>query len=129
MVDSLVAVKDHKLVGHLAISAVTITSGSTVAQALGLGPVAVCPSQQKLGIGKKMITYWLERLARPKDNLIVVLGHPQYYPRFGFMPSKPFEIEWENEVPEEVFMVRELKPAALGKISGIVRYHKAFNQV
>ena len=68
-----------------------------------------------------MITYWLERLARGKDNLIVVLGHPQYYPRFGFMPSKPFDIEWENEVPEEVFMVRELKPAALGRISGIVR--------
>ena len=60
---------------------------------------------------------------------VVVLGHPTYYPRFGFSPSSQFRIDSEYDVPEEVFMAMELKPEALSQITGRVRYHPAFGNV
>ncbi|ETX07609.1 MAG: hypothetical protein ETSY2_10210, partial [Candidatus Entotheonella gemina] len=62
-------------------------------------------------------------------GVVVVLGHPHYYPKFGFTPSKPHGIEWEHEVPEDVFMVKELQPGALAQTRGVVKYRPEFNEV
>ncbi len=122
------AIDNETVVGHLGISPVTISEGDIVHKALGLAPVAVLPSCQKTGIGKQMITYLLDNLVENRDNLVVVLGHANYYPKFGFKISKPYGIKWENEVAEESFMVLELRLGALNEISGTVRFHKAFER-
>lgn len=126
---SLVAVEEDKVVGHLAFSPVTITSGTAAVSALGLAPMAVVPARQRRGIGTGLIKYWLETLADEKDNLVVVVGHEEYYPRFGFQRGKRFGIQWEHEVPDEAFMVLELRPGALAEIQGTVHYHPAFNDL
>jgi len=126
---SLVAVEGGVIVAHLALSPVSITRDEQVVSALGLGPVAVHPDRQKRGIGTRLISHWLEHYADEKDNLVIVLGHADYYPRFGFEPAKNFGIAWEHDVPDDVFMVLELRPGALNDISGIVRYHPLFSDV
>jgi putative acetyltransferase len=60
---------------------------------------------------------------------IVVLGHPNYYPRFGFVPAKPLGIQWEHDVPEDVFMALALTENALDGVTGVVKYHPAYNGV
>jgi putative acetyltransferase len=61
--------------------------------------------------------------------LAIVLGHPAYYPRFGFRPAAPLGIRWEHDAPEDAFMVMELEPGALAGKSGIVRYRPEFEGV
>jgi len=60
---------------------------------------------------------------------VVVLGHPDYYPRFGFVPSQKYNICTEYDVPPEVFMVLELQSGALSGLSGIANYHGAFAEL
>jgi putative acetyltransferase len=60
------------------------------------------------------------------ESAVVVLGHPGYYPRFGFVPSIKYNITSEYDVPSDVFMIKELQPGVLAGISGIAKYHKAF---
>lgn len=124
---SLVAEEEGSILGHLALSPVTIKDEDKTHQGLGLGSISVSPSHQRKGIGQLLIRHWLEHYAKASDNLVILLGHPSYYPRFGFKPSAPFGIRWEIQVPEENFMVLELRPNALDEISGIVSYHPAFN--
>lgn len=126
---SIVAVENEAIVGHLALSPVTITDKNLSHDAIGLGPMAVKPDHQNQGIGSKLIRYWLDKFDVEKYNLVVVLGHPNFYSKFGFAPSKVFNIRWEQDVPDEVFMVKELKQGALSAINGIVKYHPAFNNV
>lgn len=126
---SLIAVDGDEIVGHLAFSPVTITEGGRVVHALGLGPMAVSPSRQRQGIGTQLVNFWLEQLAEDKDNLVVLVGHPDYYPRFGFRRAKSFGIRWEHEIPDEAFMVLELRRGALDEISGVVRFHPVFDEV
>ncbi|MDH3693083.1 MAG: hypothetical protein OER96_00735 [Gammaproteobacteria bacterium] len=71
----------------------------------------------------------LIRNEEQKDWAVVVLGHPKYYPRFGFVPSSCFGIGCEYEVPEEVFIIMELEPSYLRNASGIIKYHAAFNEI
>ena len=59
-------------------------------------------------------------------ELVIVLGHPEYYPRLRFEPSQKYGIRWEYDCPSEVFMVKELRAGALAKFNGIVKYHAAF---
>lgn len=124
---SLVALEEGEIVGHLAFSPVTITDDKNAVPALALGPMAVIPSRQRRGVGSKLIKYWLENFADEKDNLIVVVGHAGYYPRFGFQPAKAHGISCEFDVPDDAFMVLELRPGAQTEIQGIVRYHPAFS--
>lgn len=126
---SLVAVQDDQVVGHVLITPVTVQAEDSQWDAVALGPMAVLPSHQKQGIGSALIRAAFEELKKSGHFVVIVLGHPDYYPRLGFVPSKPLGIRWENNVPEEVFMVAELKEGALNGRTGLVKYHSAFNGV
>mgnify|MGYP000212258637 CR=1 FL=1 len=126
---SLVAQVDETIVGHILFSPVTIRDGETEWQALGLGPMAILPEFQKQGIGSKLIRAALAELKALGHDVVIVLGHAEYYPRFGFQPAQPFGIRWEIDVPAEVFRLAELTPGALRGRRGIARYHPAFADV
>lgn len=126
---SLVAVDGTEIVGHIAFSPVAITAGDAVTDALGLAPMAVQPARQKTGVGGRLIADALALCGKTEYGLVVVLGDPAYYRRFGFITSKPHGIEWEHEVPAEVFMVKELRDGALDGVTGIVKYRPEFDAV
>ena len=126
---SLVAVQDDRIVGHIAFSPVTITSDTTIVDAIGLAPMAVLPELQRQGVGSQLVEAGLQACNETDYGVVVVLGHPDYYPRFGFTPSKPFGIVWEHDAPEEAFMVRELKEGELARMRGVVKYRPEFDAV
>lgn len=126
---TLVAVKDGDIVGHIAFSPVTITSSISTIEAIGLAPMAVLPEDQRTGIGSRLVEAGLEACSDTDYGVVVVLGHPDYYPRCGFMPAKPHGIVWEHNAPEEAFMVRELKEGALAQTQGVVRFRPEFDAV
>ena len=116
---SLVALENNQLVGHVAISPVTISSGET--GWYGLGPISVLPAKQGQGIGTLLIRVALDRLQQLGAEGCVVLGDPQYYGRFGF---KAFSELYLKDVPPEYFQVIAFN----GSIpQGEVVYHEAFN--
>ncbi len=125
---SLVAEDDGEVVGHIMFSPVSL-SGSPKLKVMGLAPMAVAPKHQGKGIGSAMVRAGLEQCRNLGFAAVVVLGHPKYYPRFGFLPSSRFGIDSEYDVPEEVFMAMELQPEALSGKTGTVRYHAAFRNV
>jgi putative acetyltransferase len=93
---------------------------------LGLGPMAVRPDRQRRGIGSLLIRRGLARCRALGHGAVVVLGHPDYYPRFGFRPAHLWKLRYEEPVPEEVFMVLELQPGALRDVSGVIHYLPEF---
>ncbi|MBA7677950.1 N-acetyltransferase Eis [subsurface metagenome] len=125
---SLVAVQDDGIVGHTAFSPVVIESECSSFEAITLAPMAVLPTYQRKGIGSQMVRAGLEECKRLGHEIIVVLGHPNYYPRFGFVPAKPRGIECEFEVPKEAWMILELCEGALAGRRGIVRFRPEFKE-
>lgn len=115
------------LVGVLVFSPVTITAadGGSVSAA-GLGPMAVIPGQQRQGVGERMFDLWRQEGPKPLSGIVVVLGHPSYYPRFGFQRASSFGVRWEHPCPDESFMLLETEPGAGDRIDGVVSYHGAF---
>jgi len=126
---SLVAVEEGEIVGHILFSPVTIESEVGVFAAVGLAPMAVLPTHQRKGIGSKLVQTGLEKLRPMGHEAVIVLGHAEYYPRFGFVPASKYSIRWEMEVPDDVFMVLELKHGALHERGGVVRYRPEFTAV
>ena len=126
---SLVAVKDSHVVGHVFFSPVSIETNDSGAVILGLAPMAVLPEYQNQGIGSQLVRAGLQSCQRIGCDVVVVVGHPEYYPRFGFVPAKPKGLSCEYPVPDEVFMVAELKPGALNGRRGVVKYLPAFAEV
>jgi putative acetyltransferase len=88
--------------------------------------MAVLPPYQRRGIGSQLVEAGLTPCHNTPYGVVVVLGHPHYYPRFGFAPAKPLGMVWEHDVPEEVFMVPEVREGALTQTKGVVKYHPAF---
>ncbi len=125
---SLVAVIDEVIVGHLLFTPATIVPQTPIALA-ALGPVAVLPAYQSQGIGSQLITSGLNTCQERGYEAVAVLGHADYYPRFGFVPSIEFGLKCEWEVPEPVFMVKELKHGILRKQEGVVKYLPAFSEL
>ena len=125
---SLVATDGNKVIGHILFSPVTIESGDTGFEALGLGPMAILPSYQRKGVGSQLVRTGLEECKRLGHETVVVLGHPDYYPRFGFIPAKPKGIECEFEVPEDAWMILELGEGALAGRRGVVRFQPEFQE-
>jgi putative acetyltransferase len=123
---SLVAVDEDDVVGHVLFSPVVGRSNDGTFEGLGLGPMAVRPDVQRRGIGSKLIRAGLERLRDAGHEVVVVLGHAEYYPRFGFRRASEVGIRWEHDAPDEAFMVLELRPGCLRGRTGIVSYRPEF---
>lgn len=122
---SLVAIADERVVGHILFTPVTIDGGGQVRVA-GLAPMSVRPQHQRSGIGTALVRAGLEECRRRGFAAVVVVGHPQYYPRFGFEPAHARGLACEFPVPQEAFMVVELRADALTGVLGVVHYHPEF---
>ena len=122
---SLVAEEDGHVVGHIMFSPVRLTGADEV-RAMGLAPMAVGPERQRAGIGSELVRDGLARCGRRGVEAVFVVGHPAYYPRFGFSLASGFGITCEFEVPDEAFMALELAPGALRGRTGQVFFHEAF---
>jgi putative acetyltransferase len=96
---------------------------------MGLAPMAVLPAEQRRGVGSALVQAGLDRCRQLPCGAVVVLGHPAYYPRFGFSPASRFGVTCEYDVPDEVFMAMELEPGFLRDKPGTIRYHPAFATV
>ena len=123
---SLVAQDADAVVGHILFSPVTIHS-STDALVMGLAPMAVVPGRQREGIGSALVQTGIAECRLLGAVGIVVIGHPQFYRRFGFVSASRFGLTCEFTVPDEVFMALELVENALRTAGGRIRYHRAFS--
>lgn len=120
---SLVAGMDGRIVGHILFSPARTTGGGTV---LALAPVAVDPPFQRQGIGSALVRRGLAECQRLGYGVVIVIGHSDYYPRFGFSPARERGFEVSFPVPDEAFMVLELWPGALEGAGGTIIYPPAF---
>jgi len=118
---ALVAVEDEAVVGHILFSPVEAEGSDGVVRGMGLAPMAVAPECQRRGIGLVLV----ERGC----PFVIVLGHPEYYPRFGFELASRHGLnsQWEG-VPDEAFMVLVLNAGVLDGVRGVVKYRKEFDE-
>lgn len=127
---SLVARVDRKIVGHILLTEILIVDNhnhKTVS--LALAPMAVFPEFQKKGIGAQLINSSIQKARDMQYKSIIVLGHPQYYPKFGFQPAIQWKIKPPFDVPSHAFMALELVTDGLANTSGMVIYPKEFDIV
>jgi putative acetyltransferase len=127
---SLVAVEDARIVGHILFSPVSISGGhQKTTQGMGLAPMAVLPERQRQGIGSLLVKAGIDALRKQGCPFIIVVGHPEYYPRFGFVPATAHDLscQWEG-VPDEAFMVLILDRDTMSGVSGVARYRDEFDQ-
>jgi putative acetyltransferase len=122
---SLVAVVHDKVVGHILFSPATI--GPVVGAALG--PMAVAPAHQRQGIGSQLVARGLEYVEAQGCPFVVVVGHPEFYPRFGFASAEALGLTCDWDLPTGVFMVKVLRAAAAGQVHGHVAYPAEFATV
>jgi putative acetyltransferase len=126
---SLVAEMDGRVVGHILFSPIHIRAFIRLVPALALAPMAVHPDFQRQGIGSTLVCHGLEACKTLGHKIVIVLGHPAFYPRFGFVPAIPKDILPPFDVPVDAFMVCELVPEACKHLHGTVRYPHAFDSV
>lgn len=124
---SLVAEIENVVVGHILFSYIDLVGKETL-QVLGLAPLAIRPQFQRKGIGSALIKAGLEIAEAKKEAIVIVLGHPQFYTRFGFKTSVVYGIESPFPIPEEFFMVKVFQSYEK-KYKGKVVYPVAFDGV
>jgi len=127
---SLVALRGKKITGHILFTSARISSDSEMSIQL-LAPLAVIPEEQNRGTGGQLIEKGLQILAQKGVKLVFVLGHPNYYPRFGFKEAGKLGFEAPYPIPEEAsaaWMVRELSQGLVGKLTGKVLCADAINR-
>jgi len=124
---SLVAltVTERQIVGHILFSRMWIETANRPVPAVALAPMAVLPGHQRQGVGGRLIRSGLDWLRDRGEHIVIVLGHPDYYPRFGFSTEKARTLE--SPFPPYAFMATELSANALDGICGRVRYPAAFS--
>ncbi len=120
---SLVAVVDGQVVGHIMYSPASIDDITGAA----LGPMSVLPEYQRQGIGCQLVETGNEKLKASGCPFIVVVGHADFYPRFGFQPASHYGIQCEWPVPDNVFMALVLDPVIMEGISGLAKYRHEFS--
>jgi predicted N-acetyltransferase YhbS len=123
---SIVAEYNSQMVGHILFTPVDIISDHASHRALTLAPMAVIPEFQKKSIGKLMIIFGLQEARELGYRVVVVLGHPSYYPKFGFRKASQWNITSPFPAPDEAFMAAELIPESLHSVSGRVIFPAEF---
>lgn len=121
---SVVGELDGRIVAHVLFSRMSIDTEAETIAAAALAPMAVLPGYQRRGIGGQLIRYGLDSLRGLGERIVIVVGHPTYYPRFGF--SSTLARPLESPFPSDAFMALALSPGALDGVRGRVRYPAAF---
>lgn len=126
---SLVAEDKGHVVGHILFTPTVIDNNRQPIRGMGLAPMAVLPESQKQGIGSQMVRKGLEILRERVCPFVIVLGHPEYYPRFGFDVASKHNIrsQWDG-IPDEAFMIIICDHNAMKTARGVARYRDEFNQ-
>ena len=122
---SLVAIDQNRLVGHIFYSPASIAGVTGAA----LGPMALLPEHQRTGIGSRLVEAGNQTLRAMGCPFIIVLGHAEFYPRFGFTSAKPYGITCDWDVPDDVFMIAMLDPGKMIGVSGRAAYRHEFSTV
>ena len=123
---SLVAELDDEIIGHILFYPVEIQSGASGFLTLSLGPMGVVPEYQRRGVGSQLVAEGLKAARALSHKSVIVVGHPDYYPRFGFKPASQWKIKVPFDVPDEAFMALELVEGGLKGKSGTVAYPSEF---
>jgi putative acetyltransferase len=125
---SLIALANDRIVGHVLFTPATIDRSAGSVNGYGLAPMAVLPDFQRRGIGTNLVRAGLERLRGLPCPFVIVLGHPEYYPRFGFVPASRVGIrcQWDG-VPDDAFMVLTLQPSVSARLAGLAKYRPEFD--
>ena len=123
---SLVALYNGKIIGHIVLSKIFIINNENKKASLALAPMSVLPEYQNRGVGKRLITTALDKARSLNFGSVIVMGHSNYYPKFGFKKASKWGLKAPFEVPDEFLMAIELKKNALDKTSGIIQYSDAF---
>lgn len=126
---SMVAKDNGLIVGHIMFSPVIIENRTSKFEGMGLGPMAVLPNRQRQRIGSALVRKGLEILRNRGCPFVIVIGHPDYYPRFGFEPASIYGIksQWEG-IPDQAFMILVFDRKIVSDISGVARYRHEFNE-
>ncbi|MCF6283559.1 MAG: N-acetyltransferase [Candidatus Polarisedimenticolaceae bacterium] len=126
---SLVAVEEGEVIGHILFTPVATMSGEDQVFGMGLAPMAVLPDYQNRGVGSLLVKEGVRILNEIGCPFVVVLGHPNFYPRFGFEKASSYALraEWDG-VPDEAFMVLFLKEPQELNVSGVVKFRAEFNK-
>ena len=125
---ALVAEQHGTIVGYILFSAATLDSAPDT-KLMALAPMAVSQVLQHQGIGSALVRAGLEQCYRQGIAAVAVLGHPAYYPRFGFEPASRYQIASPWPVPDEAYMLLALQPQKLAGKSGQLLYHPAFAEL
>ena len=125
---SIVAEEGSRLVGHILFSPAFIENSIDAIEGMGLAPMSVLPDHQRQGIGSALVQEGLDILRQLNCSFVIVLGHPQFYPRFGFKPASQFNLscQWVG-VPDEAFMVIIMDEYKMKGTTGIASYRDEFN--
>lgn len=125
---SLVADDNGSIIGHLIFTPVVVTDGKQKTEGMGLAPMAVLPSRQRQGIGTQLVDTGLLILKEKDCPFDILLGHPEYYPRFGFQAASGCNIrtQWDG-VPDETFMILVMDHEAMQNVSGVATFRDEFN--
>jgi len=126
---SLVAEDSSEVVGHILFTHVNVSDAGVPRPALALAPMAVLPTRQNRGIGSALVRQGLVDARALGHRVVLVLGHPKYYPRFGFQPAQPLGIHPPFGASEDAFLVLGLQSGALEAFRGQVQYPPEFLQV
>ncbi len=127
---SLVADEGGKILGHIFFSPVLVTrEGKVVLEGMGLAPLVVVPERQRQGIGSMLVRAGIDAMRERSCPFVIVLGHREYYPRFGFTlaSGRGLVSQWDG-VPDEAFMVLVLDERAMADVSGAASYRSEFDQ-
>ena len=122
---SLVADDDGAIVGHILFTPITLETDREL-RVMGLAPMAVATGRQRQGIGGALVQAGLDECWQMGAAAVAVLGHPEYYPRFGFAAASKFGLLSQYDVPDDVFMIVEGRPGAFAGKHGLLSYHPAF---
>jgi putative acetyltransferase len=126
---SIIAESKGEIVGHILFTPVDIENNGQKYRSLTLAPMSVLPEYQKKSIGKLLIIFGLQMAKDAGYQSVVVLGHPSYYPKLGFVKASNWNIKSPFPAPDDAFMVKELSPGALDGIEGKVIFPDAFDDV
>jgi len=126
---SFVAEDEGRVVGHILFTPAVIKSSKKLVQGMALAPMAVLPERQREGIGTKLVEHGLKVLQERSCPFVIVLGHPDYYPRFGFDLASRYSItcQWEG-VPDEAFMIIIFDEIVMEGVTGVARYRDEFDE-